>query len=194
MPTQAEADAARVNEAVARRIKAYRKEKKLSLDELSRRADVSKGMLVEIERCRANPSIALLCRLAAAMGVAVADFVNVDTGPEVRVIEGKDIPVLWTGEKGGTSRLLAGSAGPEMTELWAWEMKPGEQFQADAHSAGTLELLYVESGTLTLGVGSGVFEVKAGNSASARTDVPHFYENRGDSPVTFKMAVHEKAA
>ena len=99
MPTQAEADAARVNEAVARRIKAYRKEKKLSLDELSRRADVSKGMLVEIERCRANPSIALLCRLAAAMGVAVADFVNVDTGPEVRVIEGKDIPVLWTGEK-----------------------------------------------------------------------------------------------
>ena len=109
MPTQAEADAARVNEAVARRIKAYRKEKKLSLDELSRRADVSKGMLVEIERCRANPSIALLCRLAAAMGVAVADFVNVDTGPEVRVIEGKDIPVLWTGEKGGTSRLLAGS-------------------------------------------------------------------------------------
>ena len=48
MPTQAEADAARVNEAVARRIKAYRKEKKLSLDELSRRADVSKLSLIHI--------------------------------------------------------------------------------------------------------------------------------------------------
>ncbi|STV12222.1 XRE family transcriptional regulator [Klebsiella pneumoniae] len=66
--TDANAIVNTVNEAVSQRIKQYRKQKKISLDELSRRAGVSKGALVEIEGCRANPSIALLCRLATAMG------------------------------------------------------------------------------------------------------------------------------
>ncbi|WP_251268452.1 helix-turn-helix domain-containing protein, partial [Enterobacter hormaechei] len=75
-------------------------EKKISLDELSRRAGVSKGMLVDIEACRANPSIALLCRLASALGVSVADFVNVATAPPVKVIAEGEIPTLWQGEQG----------------------------------------------------------------------------------------------
>ena len=40
-------DLSRINEAVSRRIKQFRREKKISLDELSRRAGVSKGMLVD---------------------------------------------------------------------------------------------------------------------------------------------------
>lgn len=48
--TDAGADVAQVSLAVANRIRSWRKEKKLSLDELSRRASVSKGMLVEIEK------------------------------------------------------------------------------------------------------------------------------------------------
>jgi transcriptional regulator with XRE-family HTH domain len=81
------ADVAQVSLAVANRIRNWRKEKKLSLDELSRRASVSKGMLVEIEKGAANPSIAILCKLAAALGISVADIVNVSSEPLVHVIE-----------------------------------------------------------------------------------------------------------
>ncbi|KJF77121.1 XRE family transcriptional regulator, partial [Klebsiella aerogenes] len=91
-------DLSRINEAVSRRIKQFRREKKISLDELSRRAGVSKGMLVDIEGCRANPSIALLCKIAAAMGVSVAEFVNVASEPMVHLIDRDAIPVLWRGE------------------------------------------------------------------------------------------------
>lgn len=73
-------------------------------------ANVSKGALVEIEGCKANPSIALLCRLAAAMGVSVADFVDVGTKPTVHLIAEGEIPELWKGDKGGRAR-LAGSGG-----------------------------------------------------------------------------------
>ena len=192
--TDAGSDVSTVNEAVSHRIKQYRKKKKLSLDELSRRANVSKGMLVEIEGCKANPSIALLCRLAAAMGVSVADFVNVSLKPDVHIIADTDIPELWKGEKGGSARLLAGSGGPDMTELWSWEMKPGEKFSSPGHPAGTLELLYVQSGILTLGVKEAIFQVITGYSATARTDAPHFYENRGESILKFMMTVNEKAS
>lgn len=191
--TDAGADVSTVNEAVSNRIKQYRKQKKLSLDELARRASVSKGMLVEIEGCKANPSIALLCRLAAAMGVSVADFVDVSSKPDVHVIADSEIPELWQGEKGGRARLLAGSGGPDMTELWLWEMQPGERFSSPGHPSGTLELLHVQSGTLTLGVKEARYQVNTGCSATARTDGPHFYENQGECTLTFIMTVNEKA-
>ena len=106
--TDAGADVAQVSLAVANRIRSWRKEKKLSLDELSRRASVSKGMLVEIEKGAANPSIAILCKLAAALGVSVADIVNVSSEPQVHIIQEEAIPVLWQGAQGGYARLLAG--------------------------------------------------------------------------------------
>ncbi len=55
------------------------------------------------------------------MGVSVADFVDVSARPDVHIIADTDIPELWTGDKGGSARLLAGSGGPDMLELWLWE-------------------------------------------------------------------------
>ncbi|MGO2136362.1 helix-turn-helix domain-containing protein [Marinobacter sp.] len=55
------ADAESISQAVASKLNAYRKEQKLSLDELSRRAGISKGMLVGMEKGLANPSIAIAC-------------------------------------------------------------------------------------------------------------------------------------
>ncbi len=185
------ADVTRVSLAVANRIRTWRKEKKLSLDELSRRASVSKGMLVEIEKGAANPSIAILCKLAAALGVSVADIVNVASEPQVHVIEEAAIPVLWQGEKGGSARLLAGTAGPDMIELWRWEMQPGESFSSPGHPAGTFELLHVEAGVLTLKVEEGITQVVAGASAVAKTDAAHSYANEGESTLRFTMTVAE---
>ena len=191
--TGAGADAASINEAVAARIKRYRAEKKISLDELSRRAGVSKGMLVDIDACRANPSIALLCRLASAMGVAVADFVNVASAPPVKAIAAGDIPTLWQGEQGGHARLLAGTSGPDMVELWQWSLYPGEIFTSPGHGEGTTELLFVTEGALTLTVNDSLYLIPAGDSAVARTDAPHSYANAGETVTRFTMTVSEKA-
>ena len=49
-----------VTEAVSRRLKEHRKQQKISLDELSRRAGVSKGMLVEIEKGAAQKRFLML--------------------------------------------------------------------------------------------------------------------------------------
>lgn len=185
------ADIAQVSLAVANRIRSWRKEKKLSLDELSRRASVSKGMLVEIEKGAANPSIAILCKLAAALGVSVADIVNVSSEPLVHLIEKEAIPVLWQGDEGGCARLLAGTSGPDMIELWQWEMYPGERFTSPGHPAGTFELLHVNEGVLTLTVDETVTQVNAGMSAVAKTEAAHGYANEGQHVLRFTMTVAE---
>ncbi|AVV39421.1 helix-turn-helix domain-containing protein [Pantoea vagans] len=189
--TDAGADVATVSQAVSDRIKSWRKSQKLSLDELSRRAGVSKGMLVEIEKGAANPSIAILCKIAAALGVSVADIVSISHSPDAWLIENSEMPVLWQGEQGGSAQLLAGTRGPDMIELWRWQMFAGEVFSSTGHSSGTLELLHVEQGTLALTVGEQTLVIQQGCAAVARTDMPHAYASANDQPVIFTMTVAE---
>ena len=189
--TESGADVQFVSAAVAGKLKQHRKQQKLSLDELSRRAGVSKGMLVEIEKCIANPSIAILCKLAAALGVSVADIVNVASAPAAHLIDGKDIPTLWSGPDGGSARLLAGTSGPNMIELWRWQLHPGERFESAGHPAGTFELFHVEQGQLKLTVDNTELIIAEGCSAVARTDVPHCYANEGADKLVFTMTVAE---
>ncbi|MFE0587768.1 XRE family transcriptional regulator [Pantoea vagans] len=189
--TDAGADVATVSQAVSDRIKSWRKSQKLSLDELSRRAGVSKGMLVEIEKGAANPSIAILCKIAAALGVSVADIVSISHAPDAWLIENSEMPVLWQGEQCGSAQLLAGTRGPDMIELWRWQMFAGEAFSSTGHSSGTLELLHVEQGTLALTVGEQTLVIQQGCAAVARTDMPHAYASADDQPVIFTMTVAE---
>lgn len=181
--------------AVARRISALRKAQDMTFDALARRAGVSKGTLVQIEQERANPSISTLCRLAAALGVSVADLVAAVPQSQnlVSLVEAGDARRLWTGPHGGSAMLLAGTRGPDMLELWQWEMQPGERFDASRHGRGTREIIHVTRGRLFLEVeGQGTI-IAAGTTAIASTDRPHAYVNPGKSSVRFLMTVHEPA-
>lgn len=184
-------DVQTVSQAVSRRLKRERQDQRLSLDELSRRSGVSKGMVVEIEKCTANPSIATLCKIAAALGLSVADVVNVADTPAAHLIKSQDIPTLWTGPLGGSAKLLAGTSGPNMIELWRWELYPGETCASSGHPHGTTELFHVEAGTLHFSLGETELIVAKGCAAVARTDVPHAYSNNGKSKLVFTMSVTE---
>lgn len=189
--TDSGSNAQTVNQAVAARIKEHRKHLKLSLDVLAKKAGISKGMLVEIEKGSANPSIAILCKLSAALGISVADIVNVASNPTINVISKEDIPTLWNGEHGGSAKLLAGTTGPDMIELWRWVIKPSEHFESPGHPHGTFELFHVESGILTLNIDGQTVELLEGQSAIAKTDVPHSYSNQADLDLVFTMSVAE---
>ena len=58
-----------LNRAVAENIKRIRKSKKLSMERTAAIAGVSRSMLGQIERGEANPSVAILGKIAAALRV-----------------------------------------------------------------------------------------------------------------------------
>jgi len=173
------------------RIRARREERRLSLDRLAARSQVSKGMLVHIESGRANPSIATLCKVAAALGASVADLVQASGQQPAEVLPAAAPRLLWRGPKGGTATLLVGSGGPDMLELWTWTLRAGERYEAAAHPDGTQELLHVEQGSLGLAFGDVRYVIPAGGSAVAHTDRPHAYAAEGRRPVRFTMVVAE---
>ena len=54
---------------------------------------------------------------------------------------------------------------PWAVELWRWEVMPGETFGGDAHAPATREMVWVESGTLTLTVAGERHEIRTGQCA-----------------------------
>ena len=67
-----------LNRAVAENIKRIRKQQKLSLERTAAAAGVSRSMLGQIERGEANPSVAILGKLAAALKVPAEEFLRND--------------------------------------------------------------------------------------------------------------------
>jgi len=178
-------------DVVSARIRDRRKDKRLSLDRLAALAGVSKGMLVQIENGQANPSIATLCKVAAALGASVADLVQAAGQQPAEVLPAGAPRLLWRGPKGGSATLLVGSTGPDMLELWSWQLRPGERYDAPAHPQGTEELIHVVHGRLALVFGAVSYVIESGGSAVAHTDRPHAYACDGKKPVEFTMVVAE---
>jgi transcriptional regulator with XRE-family HTH domain len=176
---------------IASRVRAARAQLRWTLDELAARSTVSRRLLVQIEHAQANPSLATLLKLAAALGVTLTELISEE--PEARpvaVASGKDAMTLWSTPAGSSARLLV-SHGP--LELWSWTLAPGDRRASDPHRPGSLELLTVQTGNIALDVGDHHVEVPTGDSAWFDATWPHAYTNPGATAATFSLVVLEPA-
>lgn len=179
--------------ALAVNIRKLRRVRGLSLDGLAGLAGLSKGTVVALEQGKANPSIGVLCRLAAAFSLSVADLLNdVPAAASGGPIERTTPKTLWSTPKGSRAQLQASTSGRTMFELWSWVLMPGEVFRADAHGSDTRELISVTQGSLRIVVGAESIALEAGESARLATDQAHAYAAADDQPVFFTMAVLEQ--
>lgn len=179
--------------ALSSRVQHLRRVQKLSLDGLAGRTGLSKGTVVAIEQGKANPSIGVLCRLAVAFSMSVADLLG-EASEEVPVgpIERTHPATLWTTPHGSEARLQASTSGRTMFEMWTWTIAPGDVYRSEAHSRGTRELVSVLRGSLTVTVGAETMTLEAGEAARLVTDQPHAYAAANNQPVLFSMAVLER--
>jgi transcriptional regulator with XRE-family HTH domain len=180
---------AAVAAAVAQQVKALRQARGWSLDELAHRSGVSKGMVVQIEGGRTNPSIGTLVRLAESFGVNVGRLLETDARSAVRLISEAETRTLWHGELGGTARLFVGVNDPAFVEFWEWRFPPGEEHRSADHSPGTRELVHVRTGELVVRVGDAEYRVAAGQTIDLRSDRPHGYRNVGQETAEVIMIV-----
>ena len=175
-----------LNAAVALHVRALRTGRGWSLDELAGRSGVSKGMLVQIEAARTNPSIGTLARVADAFGVTVARLLEPAADRSVRVSDYDEAPVLWRGGRGGTARLLRGL---NEVELWDWRLAPHEAYASDDHQPGTREVITVLAGSVTVSVGGEEYVVHTGQTIDLAADRTHGYQNLTDASARFTMLV-----
>jgi transcriptional regulator with XRE-family HTH domain len=172
-----------VTAALARNVRSLRQARGWTLAALAARSGVSKGMVVELEQGRTNPSVATVSRLATALGVGVARLVEIGDEPELRVITVDEAVRLWSGARGGWGAFLVGTQRPATTELWNWMLEPGDAYEGEIHPEGSRELLYVLKGEITLVLDRQHRTALPQQAAVVYTaDRPNRIENGGDVP------------
>jgi quercetin dioxygenase-like cupin family protein len=87
--------------------------------------------------------------------------------------------------------LVAGTEPPDVVELWDWTLGADDVHVSEAHTPGTKELLQVQQGSITLGVGDQSVTVDVGDAVAFPGDVAHSYRNPGTQPARFSLAVFE---
>ncbi|WP_030394361.1 helix-turn-helix domain-containing protein [Kitasatospora purpeofusca] len=177
-------------QALARNVRAARTRAGLSLDELGRRAKVSKGALVALEKAQGNPNFATLVRLADTLGVSVSALTEGRTEQRVRVVDSATVMPLWKGEHGSEARLMLTTGGPAPTEIWRWTLEPGEEYPSHPHQVGVSETVSVTAGEMVLVVAGTEHPVAAGQTATFDADTTHTYRGTGTGTCHLIMTVH----
>ncbi|MET9375171.1 helix-turn-helix domain-containing protein [Streptomyces sp. NPDC003035] len=175
---------------LAHNVRTARNRAGLSLDELGRRAKVSKGALVGLEKAQGNPNFATLVRLADTLGVSVSALMEGPAEGRVRVVTADAVMPLWTGGQGGEARLMLTTSGPAPVEVWRWTLEPGEEYPSHPHQAGVVETVSVTAGRMTLVVDGVEHTVEAGQTATFEGDAPHTYRGAGTGTCHLIMTVH----
>ncbi len=163
----------------------------LTLEDLSRVAGVSKSMLSQIEREKANPTIAITWRLANALGVEIGELLSnqqktVDT---IRLLEAHETPTLPGTHAGYVLRIL----GPmELAGKYEWyelTLAPGGELVSQPHDPGTTEHLTLLNGAMELEAGTAKKKVKIGATARYPADLPHAIRNPGKTEAKALLVV-----
>jgi len=167
--------------------------RKLSLEDLSRLAGVSKSMLSQVERNQANPTVAVLWRLANALGVDLADFLTVasekTTMPTIMLVADHATPVMRSPDGKCELKILAPIELAGRMEWYHLTLHPGGVLPSEPHERGAKEHLSVHAGQVLVQCAEAEKKVKPGETARYPADLPHVLSNPGKSVATALLVV-----
>jgi len=174
--------AAAMAKQVAMNLREMRKARGLSLDQLAVASGVSRAALSQIETQRTNPSLGVLWKIAAGLGVHFAELVGA-TAQHVAILRRNEAQVLRSSDGTHESRPLTPSGASPWTEAYELNLAAHARHLSEPHATGTREVVVVLDGQLRMRIGDEAHDLTTGDAISFIADQPHVYENVGNSKV-----------
>ncbi len=141
-------------EHLCRRLKELRVERGWSLDALGNASGVSRSMLSQIERNRANPTLAVAFRIARAFGMSLGELVETPGATSsIMVIRASDHAYHYRSDRDCQIRTLSPLNLEKDVEFYQVQLKEGGALRSAPHFEGTREFLTVQKGHDTRGIG-----------------------------------------
>lgn len=164
-----------IGEFVGRRVKKLRTDRGWSLEELAVASGVSRSMLSEIEREKANPTLTVTFRIARAYGMTLQELIGSAeaSASNIQVIRSSDRAQVYKSDKQCEIRTLSPLNLEKDVEFYQLTLRPGGALRSQPHFEGTREFLAVEEGGVRIESDQDVDELAKGDSATYRADVPH---------------------
>ena len=177
--------------AVGEKIREIRKQRALTLDTLSERSGVSKGMLSQIESEKVNPTLATVWKIARGLGVDLEALLK-GRNEAIRifdVLHHGDLVVLDTEEDGTHLQVLSPLDLAEDLEVYLLTLDQGGALRSQAHAARSEEYLTILEGRVRVAAGSNSSDLEAGDFIRYNCDVDHVIENLNTGPSKLHMIV-----
>lgn len=165
-------------------VRALRKAKGLSLRELAGRARLSIGMISQIERGIASPSIRSLRQISDALGVPPSRFFHDGETPpikEIGKIVRKHARKVLSLQDNGVSKQLLTPDPSGVIELLLVVIGPGGSSGPEHYTHKGEDAGLVLSGTLELWIDGHCHMLKEGDSFRFKSNLPHRFANASDS-------------
>jgi XRE family transcriptional regulator, regulator of sulfur utilization len=171
-----------INQRVAASVRRVRQAQKLTLEELAKRSGVSRAMLSQIESLKVNPTIAVVWRISAGLGVPFADLLGQDELAAVSVMRQRDAQYLYSQDRTFRTRPLVARVPGHPVELYEIWLAPRAAHAAEAHLEGSRELLTVLRGRISLDASGEQLDLAEGDAVLFAADGPHRYANPSARP------------
>lgn len=180
-----------INENLGRRVKKLRADRGWSLEELATASGVSRSMLSEIEREKANPTLTVTFRIARAFGLTLQELIEAAeaSASKIQVIRATDRAQVYRSDKQCEIRTLSPLNLEKDVEFYEVRLRPGGALRSQPHFEGTREFLTVEEGTVRIESDQDADELGKGDSGTYRVDVPHAIVNTGKADALVFLVV-----
>ncbi|HEY2586728.1 MAG TPA: XRE family transcriptional regulator [Tepidisphaeraceae bacterium] len=172
------------------RVKELRRKRGWTLEQTSVACGVSRSMLSEIERGRANPTLAVAYRIAQAFGMTLGELVDAPSAASrIDVIRADDRAFHYRSDRNCRIRTLSPLYLEKSVEYYEITLRPGGVLRSQPHFEGARELLTVQQGAVRVTSGRDRDELARGDSAHYPADVPHAIENTGNEEAIVYLVV-----
>lgn len=175
---------------IGERVRNHRKRAGLSLDALAQASGVSKAMLSQIEQNKANPTVAIVYKIAEGLGVDLSVLMGLDQ-PRRRfvVLRADDAKQVFLSDEKVTVRTLSPLDMEKDVEFYEILLGPGGQLDSSPHFRNTEEYLTVAQGRIVLSSADEEILLHKGDSAHYSADVPHRIRNGGRGKARLYLVV-----
>jgi transcriptional regulator with XRE-family HTH domain len=172
-------------EGLGARIRALREAMDFSLRDLAERSGVSAPMLSQVERGETSPTLQVANRIAHGLELRLSQLLRLDEAGAVTVVRRDERRLGPRGATGHSYEILTPPLPGQRAELSRHVLHPGAVTGGPGdppmHEPGSRETAFVQSGAVALHCDGARHELGAGDCVTFDADLPHHFENAGDT-------------
>jgi transcriptional regulator with XRE-family HTH domain len=168
----------KINLIVGENLKKIRKERNLTLKEMSDITGVSKSMLGEIERSVSNPTITVLWKIAGGLKIPFTQLIHSEKA-SVNIVRSSEMGTVNSSGEFKISSIF--NYDPEKKfEIYTMFFPAKSKSEIKQHNKGIEEYILVFQGKLVVEINAIKHKLSTGDSITFLSDIPHRYLNEDD--------------